>query len=331
MLQVLQPIFEPHFSESSYGYRPGRSALQAVQAAQRYVQSGKRWVVDTDLEKFFDRVNHDILMSRVARQVKDVRVLKLIRRFLEAGLMLDGLVQQRTEGTPQGGPLSPLLSNILLTDLDRELERRGLSFCRYADDCNVYVASRAAAEHAMQWMKKFLQEELHLQINREKSGCVRPWEGKFLGYSFKHHRQAIVKVAPQSVQRLRAKVREHLRKGRGRSLETTIRGLNPMLRGWMSYFRLTEVQSVVANLDGWIRRKLRCVVWRQWKRPRTRAKALQKLGLPRGIARRSAYNGRGPWYNAGAQHMNAVFAKSDFDRLGLVSLVACYRRWKDCS
>ena len=328
LLQVLQPIFEPGFSESSYGFRPGRSAHQAVKAAEVYVHAGKRWVVDFDLEKFFDRVNHDILMSRVARKVKDARVLKLIRRYLEAGLMQDGLIKPRTQGSPQGGPLSPLLSNILLTDLDRELERRGHSFCRYADDCNVYVSSLAAAEHAMAGIRRFLEEKLKLKVNAEKSACARPWERKFLGYSFTVHREAKLKVAPESLKRLRGKVREHLRAGGGRSLAATIGEITPLLRGWMSYFRLTEVKGVLEELDGWIRRKLRCLLWRQWKRSFTRARALMKRGLERTRAWQSATHGRGPWWNAGASHMNAAYPKSCFDRMGLISLVDTCRRFQ---
>ncbi len=326
LLQVLQPIFEPGFSESSYGFRPGRNAHQAVRAAQQHVRAGKRWVVDLDLEKFFDRVNHDMLMSRVARGVKDERVLKLIRRYLEAGLLREGLMQPRTEGTPQGGPLSPLLSNLLLNDLDRELERRGHSFCRYADDCNVYVRSRAAAEHAMTEITRFLEQELRLKVNRAKSACARPWERKFLGYSLTWHVNAKLKIAPESVKRLYEKVRERLRTGRGQSLAATISELNVLLRGWMSYFRLTEVKGVLDDLDGWLRRKLRSLLWRQWKRTFARAKALMKRGLLRARAWRSATNGRGAWWNAGASHMNHAYPKSYFDRMGLVSLVDTCRR-----
>lgn len=328
LLQALQPIFEPHFSESSYGFRPKRSAHQAVQAAQAFIAQGRRWVVDIDLEKFFDRVNHDMLMSRVARRITDERVLKLIRRYLEAGLMREGLSEVRTQGTPQGGPLSPLLSNLVLNDLDRELERRGHSFCRYADDCNVYVASRAAAKHAMSAITKFLEEELKLRVNRDKSAWARPWERKFLGYSFTWHRKTRLKIAAESLQRLHAKVRQCLRAGRGRSVQATINELTPMLRGWMSYFRFTQVRGVLEELDGWIRRKLRCLIWRQWKRSYTRAKALQKRGLSEVTAWTCATNGRGAWWNAGASHMHAAFAKSYFDRLGLVSLVDSYRRWR---
>lgn len=328
LLQVLQPIFEPGFSESSYGFRPGRNAHQAVQAAQQYVRAGKRFVVDLDLEKFFDRVNHDMLMSRVARQVKDARVLKLIRRYLQAGLMQDGLIKPRTQGSPQGGPLSPLLSNILLTDLDRELARRGHSFCRYADDCNVYVSSLAAAEHAMAEITRFLEERLKLKVNAQKSACARPWERKFLGYSFTAHREARLRIAPESLKRLYEKVREHLRAGRGRSLAATIGELTPLLRGWMSYFRLTEVKGVLEELDGWIRRKLRGLLWRQWKRPVTRAKSRMKQGLTQQRAWQSATNGRGAWWNAGARHMNHAYRKSYFDRMGLVSLIDSCRRFQ---
>lgn len=293
-----------------------------------FVAQGKRWVVDIDLEKFFDRVNHDILMSRVARRITDERVLKLIRRYLEAGLMREGLSQVRTQGTPQGGPLSPLLSNLVLDDLDRELERRGHCFCRYADDCNIYVASRTAAQHAMKTITQFLEEELKLRVNRDKSAWARPWERKFLGYSFTWHRQTRLRIAAESLQRLCAKVRECLRAGRGRSLQATIAELTPMLRGWMSYFRLTQVLGVLEDLDGWVRRKLRSLIWRQWKRVATRAKALQKRGISEPTAWSSATNGRGAWWNAGAAHMHAAFAKSYFDRLGLVSLVDSYQRWR---
>lgn len=328
VLQVLQPIFEPGFSESSYGFRPHRNACQAVKAAQAYVQAGRRWVVDIDLEKFFDRVNHDILMSRVARDVKDERVLKLIRRYLEAGLMQNGLAELRTQGTPQGGPLSPLLSNILLTDLDRELERRGQVFCRYADDANIYVRSKAAAMHAMTEIAEFLEKKLKLTVNRDKSACARPWERKFLGYSLTWHKRAKLRIAPESLKRLRDNVCESVRLGRGRNLQATIDELNGLLRGWMSYFRLTETKGVLEELDGWVRRKLRCLLWRQWKRAFPRARALMKQGLTEERAWRSATNGHGAWWNAGASHMNAALPKSYFDRLGLVSLVDSCRRFQ---
>jgi RNA-directed DNA polymerase len=319
--QVLSPIFEPQFSESSYGFRPGRSAHQAVQKARDYVTEGRRWVVDLDLEKFFDRVNHDVLMSRLARKISDKRVLRLIRRYLQAGMMTGGVVSPRVEGTPQGGPLSPLMSNILLDDLDKELERRGHKFCRYADDCNIYVRSRQAGERVMASVTEFLAKRLRLKVNLEKSAVARPWTRKFLGYSMTWHKQPRLKVADASVDRLKAKVRVIFREGRGRSLSQVIKELNQLLRGWIQYFRLAETKGIFENLDKWLRHKLRCQIWRQWKRTFTRAKNLMKRGLGELRAWKSATNGRGAWWNAKASHMNEAFPKSYFDRFGLVSLL----------
>ena len=320
--QVLSPLFEVSFSESSYGFRPRRSAQQAVLKAREYVRAGRRWVVDLDLEKFFDRVNHDVMMSRLTRRIKDKRVLRLIRRYLQAGMMADGLTTIRREGTPQGGPLSPLLSNILLDELDKELERRGHKFCRYADDSNIYVQSRSAGERVMKSITKFLERRLRLQVNAEKSAVARPWERKFLGYSLTWHREARLKVAASSVRRLKEKLREIFRRGRGRNVGRLIEGdLTPLLRGWMNYFRLAEVKGIFDELDSWIRRKLRCLIWRQWKRPYTRAKHLMQRGLAKTQALKSAMNGRGPWWNAGASHLHAAFPKTYFDRCGLLSLL----------
>jgi RNA-directed DNA polymerase len=291
--QVLSQLFEPNFSESSYGFRPGRSAQQAVSAAREYVAEGRRWVVDLDLEKFFDRVNHDILMSRLARRISDKRVLGLIRRYLQAGMMTGGMVSQRVEGTPQGGPLSPLLSNILLDELDKELERRGHKFCRYADDCNIYVQSRSAGERVMKSVTGFLSKRLRLKVNAEKSAVARPWERKFLGYTMTWHKQPRLKAATESIRRLKAKVRVIFREGRGRSLSQVIKDLNQFLRGWSQYFRLAEVKGIFEELDSWIRRKLRCLIWRQWKRVFTRAKNLTQRGLEESRAWKSATNGRG--------------------------------------
>lgn len=324
--QVLSPIFEAEFSESSYGFRPGRNAHQAVKAARQYVAAGRRVVVDMDLEKFFDRVNHDLLMEKLSTKIDDGRVLRLIRRYLEAGMMADGMVSQRTEGTPQGGPLSPLLSNILLTELDRELERRGHAFCRYADDCNIYVRSQQAGERVMAGITRFLAEKLKLTVNAAKSAVAKPWKRKFLGYSLTWHKAPKLKIAPTSLKRQEDKIREVLKGARGRSLKKVIEELNPILRGWAAYFKLTETKRVLEETDGWIRHKLRCILWRQWKRPYTRAKNLMKAGLTEERAFRSAFNQRGPWWNSGASHMNQAFPKSFFDRLGLVSLLDTVRR-----
>lgn len=325
--QILQPRFDPEFSESSYGFRPGRNAHQAVEAARSYVAEGERWVVDLDLEKFFDRVNHDVLMARVARKVKDRRVLKLIRRYLEAGLMEGGVASARTEGTPQGGPLSPLLSNILLNDLDRELEKRGHRFCRYADDCNIYVGSERSGQRVMTAITAFLERRLKLKVNADKSAVARPWQRKFLGYSMTWHRKPKLRIAEPSRKRFAEKVRKTLRAGRGRSLKRVIEDLNPLLRGWVSYFRLTQVKGVLEELDGWIRHKLRTLLWRQWKRHHTRARNLMRAGLSESRAWQSATNGRGPWWNGDASHMNEACPKSGFARMGLVSLLDTQRRF----
>jgi len=326
--QVLSPVFEADFSESSYGFRRGRNAHQAVKAIRQYVAEGRRFVVDMDLEKFFDRVNHDILMEKLSKKIGDGRVMRLIRRYLEAGMMSEGIVFPRTEGTPQGGPLSPLLSNILLTELDRELERRGHAFCRYADDCNIYVKSQRAGQRVMASITRFLADTLKLTVNVAKSAVARPWKRKFLGYSLTWHKAPRLRIAATSLKRLEDNIRKVYKGARGRSLNTTIVELNPILRGWMAYFRLTESKKVLEELDGWIRHKLRCILWRQWKRPYTRAKNLMKAGLKEERAFCSAFNQRGPWWNSGASHMNQAFPKSFFDRLELVSLLDTMRRLK---
>jgi RNA-directed DNA polymerase len=327
VLQILTPIFDPHFSEYSYGFRPGRSALQAVKQAQSYIQDGYRWVVDLDLEKFFDRVNHDILMSRIARRIDDKRLLKVIRRYLEAGIMLGGVVEQRQEGTPQGSPLSPLLSNILLDDLDKELTRRGHAFCRYADDCNVYVRSRKAGERVMMSITKFLERRLKLKVNQAKSAVARPWKRKFLGYTVTIEFRARLKPASVSIKRTKDRIRQITgRRARGRNIQKVIGELNLYLRGWHNYFRLTDVKQPFIILDQWIRRRLRKLLWRQWKKPKTRYKKMVQLGVKADRAKKAVAGGRGPWYNAGASHMHAAVPNRLLEKWGLLSLVQKHRQ-----
>jgi RNA-directed DNA polymerase len=321
LLQALTPWFDPTFSDASFGFRPGRSAHQALERAREHIAAGHRWVVDMDLEKFFDRVNHDVLMARLARRIQDKRILKLIRRYLQAGIMEGGVASPRYEGTPQGGPLSPLLSNVLLDELDKELERRGHRFVRYADDCNIYVRSQRAGQRVLDTVERFLRKRLRLTVNREKSAVDRPWKRKFLGYSFTANLKPKLKVAPESVQRLKGRLREAFRKGRGRNLGVVLAELRPVLLGWVAYYRKSEVRSTLEQLDQWMRRKLRAILWRQWKRPWPRAKALFRRGLPWQRAWLSATNGRGPWWNAGASHMNQAVTTRELRQLGLVSLL----------
>ncbi len=321
LLQQLTPIFDPLFSDYSYGFRPGRSAHQAIETARAHVAAGHRWCVELDLEKFFDRVNHDVLMAYVERQVEDKRVLRLIRRYLEAGVMSGGIVSRRQEGTPQGGPLSPLLSNILLNELDRELERRGHRFVRYADDANIYVRSRRAGERVLAGVERFLDQRLKLTLNREKSRVARPWVCDYLGYGMSWHKQPRLKAASMSLHRLRERLRKQLRQMRGRSVKHIIERINPVLRGWTGYFKFSQSKKPLEELDGWVRRKLRCVIWRQWKQPSTRARNLMRLGLKEERAYTSAFNGRGPWWNSGASHMNQALPKKLWDRFGLVSIL----------
>lgn len=325
--QVLSPLFDADFSDSSYGYRIGKSAQQAVEAARRYVAEGRNTVVDIDLEKFFDHMNHDILMCKVAEKVGDKRLLKLIWRYLKAGAMIGGVSCPATKGAPQGGPLSPLLSNILLTELDQELERRGHRFCRYADDCQIFVRSQRAGERVLGGISVFLEQRLKLRVNRAKSAVSRPSKRKFLGYSvYKSYGMVKLRVATLSLRRFMKKLRYLLRTARGRNLGRTIEQLNPVLRGWAYYFSLSETIRPLKALDGWIRHRLRCLLWRQWKRPYTRAMNLMKAGLGEERAWRSATNGRGAWWNSGASHMNLALPKSFFDDLGLVSILDTVNR-----
>jgi group II intron reverse transcriptase/maturase len=329
MHQVLTPLFDPQFSGNSYGFRPGRNAQQAVHQAKSYQVSGKRWVVDMDLAQFFDEVNHDILISRVSRKVKDRRMVCLIRRYLQAGVMIDGITSRTPKGTPQGGPLSPLLSNILLDDLDKELERRGHSFCRYADDCNIYVGSRRAGERVLSSITGYVETYLKLKVNHSKSAVSRPWKRKFLGYTFSAHKQCKVRVAKESLKRFRKHLKQLFHMGRGRNVARFIqKDLNPVLRGWIDYFRLAETKGFAEELDQWVRRRLRLIYWRQWKRPWTRFKQLMKLGLSEKRAAKSSFNGKGPWYNSGASHMNRALPKKFFDEMRLLSTLERLRSFR---
>jgi RNA-directed DNA polymerase len=320
--QILSPLFEPGFSETSYGFRPGRAAHDAVRKARDYQRDGKRWVVDMDLKAFFDEVDHDILMGRVRRKVKDKRVNRLIHLYLKAGVLTAEGMEATGKGTPQGGPLSPLLSNILLDDLDKELERRGHSFCRYADDCNIYVGSRRSGERVLESVSRYVEGKLKLKVNVQKSAVDRPWKRSFLGYSFTPHRKPRIRVPAKSVKRFRQNLKELFRMGRGRNLRRFINEtLNPVLRGWINYFHLSETKGFAEELDGWVRRRLRLILWRQWKRWRTRYKRLVARGLAEARAYKSAGNGCGAWWNSGASHMNDAFRKKYFDGLGLVNLL----------
>jgi RNA-directed DNA polymerase len=320
VMQVLQRRWDPGFSEHSHGFRPGRSAHQAVAKAQKYLADGKRWVVDLDLEKFFDRVNHDRLMAAVARRVADKRALRLIRAFLTAGVMEDGLVSPVDEGAPQGGPLSPLLSNLVLDELDRELERRGLCFVRYADDCNIYVGSQRAGERVKRSITSFITRRLKLKVNERKSAVARPAERKFLGFSLTNAREPKRRIAAKALMRFKRKVRELTGRTRGISLEQMTGELSSYLRGWKSYFSFCETPSVLRSLDRWIRHRLRSVIWKQWKRGKARFRQLSERGIGKDLAARSAGSAHGPWRIAKSQALQVALPASFFDWLGLPHL-----------
>ena len=320
--QILSPIWEETFSESSYGFRPGRSARQAVERARGYQDEGKRVVVDIDLAQFFDEVNHARLMSRIMEKIPgDWRLHRLIHRYLTTGMMEEGAIGQREKGTPQGSPLSPLLSNIVLDELDKELEKRGHSFVRYADDCNIYVNTERGGQRVLDSVSRFLEKRMRLKVNKEKSKVRKSTKNKFLGFSFYGSRKGVrIRVSDESVARLRSRIREIMRKGRGQSLGKIIEELNPLLQGWINYYSIADAKSMTETLDRWIRRRMRRVLWVQWKHPWTRRLKLMAAGLPEEQAVRSAFNDRGPWYNAGAPHMHLAYPNSYFRRLGLFSL-----------
>ena len=322
LLQVLQKYWDSTFSEHSFGFRPKRSAPQAVACAQQHLADGYGWIVDIDLEKFFDRVNHDMLMGRVAKRVRDRRVLKLIRAFLNAGVMENGLVSPITEGTPQGGPLSPLLSNIVLDDLDQELERRGHRFVRYADDCNVYVRSERAGRRVMEGLTRFITGNLKLKVNEAKSAVVQPWECTFLGFSFTSGPEPKRRIAPQAIERLKERIRKLTRRTRTVGLKQMVAELAQYLIGWKSYFGFGQTIDVLKKLDSWIRRRLRCVVWKQWKRGRVRFAELRARGVIKDLAAQTAGSPHGSWRISRSPALSFAFPNAYFKTLGLPSLLS---------
>jgi group II intron reverse transcriptase/maturase len=323
MLQVLQPILDPTFSEHSHGFRPGRRAHDAVRKAQQYVQDGRRWVVDVDLEKFFDRVNHDVLMGKLHNRIMDPRMLRIIRRYLEADIMADGVVVERHEGTPQGGPLSPLLANVLLDEVDKELERRGHAFVRYADDCNVYVRSKRAGERVMAALRR-MYAQLRLRVNEEKSTVARVWDRKFLGYSFwvAAGRRVKLRVTPKALEEMKQRIRQITSRSGGRSMERVTGELGAYLRGWKEYFKLSNTPGVFFDLDHWIHRRLRAVQLKQWKRGTTVYRELRRRGVPEWLAPRAALFARNWWRVAGHGALHTALPGSYFERLGVPRLAA---------
>src|SRR3989475_2419368 len=320
VMQVLQRQWDSTFSDHSYGFRPGRSAHQAVAQAQQYIAAGYGWGIDLDLEKFFDRVNHDKLMGQIAKRVEDKRLLKLIRAFLDAGVMENGLVSPSVEGTPQGGPLSPLLSNLVLDELDRELERRGHRYVRYADDCNIYVRSERAGQRVMKSITQFITQKLKLKVNETKSAVARPQERKFLGFSFTAGPEVKRVIAPKALDRFKRRIREITRRAKGVSIETTMEELAPYIRGWRSYFGFCETPRVLVHLTCWVRVRLRAALWRQWKTPRRRRAALLALGVHPKLASNTAGSGRGSWYLAHAKALSVGLSNAYFKSLGLPTL-----------
>jgi len=321
VMQVLQGRWDQTFSEHSYGFRPGRSAHQAVTKAQQYIAEGYGWVVDLDLEKFFDRVNHDKLMAKLAQRISDKRLLKLIRAFLRAGVMEGGLVSPVDEGTPQGGPLSPLLSNIVLDELDRELQQRGHRFVRYADDCNIYVRSQRAGERVMKSVSEFITKKLKLKVNEQKSAVSKPSKRKFLGFSFTWHREPKRRIAPKAIARFKQRVRELTRRTRGVKVETMVAQLSRYLTGWRGYFRFCQTPTVLRKLEEWTRRRLRSVIWKQWKQARVRFAELTKRGVGKDLAAQTAGSAHGPWRLSNSPALTIALPNAYFVSLGLTPLV----------
>ena len=321
VMQVLQRRWDQTFSDHSYGFRPRRSAHQAVTKAQQYIAAGYGWVVDLDLEKFFDRVNHDKLMAKLAQRISDKRLLKLIRACLRAGVMEGGLVSPVDEGTPQGGPLSPLLSNIVLDELDRELQQRGHRFVRYADDCNIYVRSQRAGERVMRSVSEFITKRLKLKVNEQKSAVSKPSKRKFLGFSFTWHREPKRRIAPKAITRFKQRVRELTRRTRGVRVETMVAQLSRYLTGWCGYFRFCQTPTVLRRLEEWTRRRLRSVIWKQWKQSRVRFAELTKRGVGKDLAAQTAGSAHGPWRLSNSPALTIALPNAYFVSLGLTPLV----------
>jgi len=325
--QILNPFFEPFFSEHSYGYRPGRNPHQAILAARDYQRAGKRYVVDVDLSKFFDTVSHDVLIALIKQKVTDRRIWRLVDLYLKSGIMMEGVLMPREEGTPQGSPLSPLLSNIILNELDIELEKRGHSFCRYADDFSIYVRSLKSGERVLKSITTFIERQLKLKVNQDKSAVDKGYRRLFLGYGFTSEYRTRLRVPKERILRFRKKMKEEFRRGRGRHMERFIReNLNPKIRGWANYYKLAETITFIKALDKWIRRRLRLIKWRQWKRPRTRFKQIRKAGFSREQAKMAAYNNRGCWWNSGYDYVKLSLPNKLFARMGLISIEAVIAR-----
>jgi group II intron reverse transcriptase/maturase len=329
--QVLSKVYDPTFSENSYGFRPNRSAHDAVRKAKDYIKEGNDWVVDMDLEKFFDKVNHDRLMCTLAKRIHDKPLLKLIRKYLQSGVMINGVVVGTTKGTPQGGPLSPLLSNIVLDELDKELERRGHKFVRYADDCNIYVKSKRAALRTMANVKRFIEGKLRLKVNEKKSAVDRPWKRKFLGFSFTSHNEPKVRIAEQSIKRMKKKVREITSRKMPYTMEYRIQKLNQYLIGWCGYFALADTKSIFRVLDGWIRRRLRMCQWKNWKKPKTRIRNLIRLGVPKWKAYEWGNTRKGYWRISNSPILHKTLGISYWKSQGLKSLEERYKTLRHIS
>lgn len=329
--QVLSSIYDPAFSDHSYGFRPKRSAHDAVKKAKRFITEGNRWVVDIDLEKFFDRVNHDKLMGQLAKRIEDKHLLQLIHKYLKTGIMINGVVMNSEEGTPQGGPLSPLLSNIVLDELDKELEKRGHSFVRYADDCNIYVKTPKAGNRVMKSVTSFIEGKLKLKVNTSKSAVDRPWKRKFLGFSFTSHKEPKVRIAKASINRMKDKVRDITSRSKPYSMEKRIEKLNQYLTGWCGYFALADTPSVFKDLESWIRRRLRMCMWKDWKKPSTKVRKLIGMSIPKGKAYEWGNSRKSYWRISNSPVLHRALGNSYWSSQGLKSLIARYETLRHIS